>query len=142
VTKLTARSVDGPLAQLSNLAIAFLISSISRLVAIAFSAPAFIIPGLFVGLCGAFMAQVYMKAQMSIKRERSNAKSPVVAAINGAFTGLVSIRAFGVQQMFREQSTTKLNTYSRLSILQYNLNRWIGIRIQVGIFSLIRLSKY
>jgi hypothetical protein len=104
---------------MSNYTLAILISSLSRLVAIAFSAPVFIIPGLFIGICGGLMGQIYMKAQMSVKRERSNAKSPVVAEINGAFTGLVSIRAFGVQQMFTQQSVHKINKYTELSVLFY-----------------------
>jgi hypothetical protein len=104
---------------MSNMTLNILISSLSRLVAIAFSAPVFIIPGLFIGICGGLMGQIYMKAQMSVKRERSNAKSPVVAEVNGAFTGLVSIRAFGVQQMFTQQGMNKINKYTELSVLFY-----------------------
>lgn len=114
-----------------NLVISVLASTLSRLIAISFSAPVFIIPGITIGLGGGFLGQVYMKAQMSVKRERSNAKSPVVAEINGAFAGLISIRAFGVQKMFTQQGVDKINTYTRLSILFYGLNRWIGVRIQV-----------
>jgi H+/Cl- antiporter ClcA len=123
--------VDGPLAQLFNMVVAILISAMSRLVAIAFSAPVFIVPGLVIGICGGVLGQVYMKAQMSVKRERSNAKSPVVAEVNGAFAGLVSIRAFGVQKMFTQQGVDKINKYTQLSILFYFLNRWISVRIQV-----------
>jgi hypothetical protein len=34
----------------------------------------FIMPGIVVGLCGLVLGQAYMKAQLSVKRERSNAK--------------------------------------------------------------------
>jgi H+/Cl- antiporter ClcA len=124
-------AVDGPFAQLFNTVLAIIISAMSRLVAIAFSAPVFIIPGLFIGICGGVLGQVYMKAQMSVKRERSNAKSPVLAEINGAFAGLISIRAFGVQQMFTQQGVSKINKYTQLSILFYFLNRWVSVRVQV-----------
>jgi ABC-type multidrug transport system fused ATPase/permease subunit len=107
------------LARLSNTALVLVISSLSRLVAIAFSAPAFIIPGLVIGAFGGFLGQIYLRAQMSVKRERSNAKSLVVAEVNDAFTGLVSIRAFGVQQRFTQQSVDKINAYMQLSILMF-----------------------
>jgi ABC-type multidrug transport system fused ATPase/permease subunit len=116
-------AVDGPLAQLSNTALGIFISFMSHLIAIAFSAPLFIIPGLAVGVCGGLMAQIYMKAQLSVKRERSNAKSPIVAEINGAFAGLVSIRAFGVQRVFAQQAAEKINQYTGLSVL-FNKYGW------------------
>jgi hypothetical protein len=109
----------------------------SRLIAIAFSAPAFVIPGLFIGICGGLMGQIYMKAQMSVKRERSNAKSPVVAEINGAFTGLVSIRAFGVQQMFTQQGVNKINKYTELSVLFYKYVYFCGLLCRQTINTLI-----
>jgi ABC-type multidrug transport system fused ATPase/permease subunit len=131
--KLTRYVVDGPMGQLVNGVLAILISSLSRLVAIAFSAPIFILPGVAIGVIGGIMGRLYMKAQLSVKRERSNAKSPVLAEVNGAFAGLTSIRAFDAQEMFTRQSITKINKYSHVSILFYNLNRWISIRIQVSV---------
>jgi hypothetical protein len=81
-------------------------------VVIAFSAPLFIFPGLFVALGGfgmsddvsetcenvdrlfAVFGQVYMKAQLAVKRERSNAKvcRPFVPGAVCLLTCLVSPR--------------------------------------------------
>jgi hypothetical protein len=91
-------------------------------------------------LCAA-MGQFYIKAQLSVKRERSNAKvihwfmccfsqvakalyqAPVLAAVNGAFAGLTSIRAFSAQSMFTEQSSEKIDEYTRITVSFWNLNR-------------------
>jgi hypothetical protein len=56
----------------------------------------------------------------------------VLAAINGAFSGLTSIRAYGAQAMFTAQSMDKVNKYTQVSIVFWNVNRWVSVRIQVG----------
>lgn len=50
--------------------------------------PAFLLPAVFLGVFGAFLGNVYIKAQLSIKREMSNAKAPVLAVFGGAIAGL------------------------------------------------------
>jgi hypothetical protein len=60
------------------------------------------------------------------------AQAPVVAAINGAFTGLVSIRAFEAQTAFMEQTEETVNRYTRISISFFHLTRWVTVRMQVA----------
>jgi ABC-type multidrug transport system fused ATPase/permease subunit len=108
------------------------IEALWRLLGVVFNAPIFIVPGSIVAGLGAIFSQLYLKAQLSVKRERSNAKAPILAELNGAFSGLTSIRAFGAQQMFSERTAPKIDKYSHVSVIFYNLNRWISIRIQVG----------
>jgi hypothetical protein len=52
-------------------------------------------------------------------------QSPVLAAVNGAFAGLVSIRAYGAQAMFIDQCMEKVDTYTHVSQVFYNLNRQV-----------------
>lgn len=59
-----------------------------KLTAIVIFTPAFILPGLLVFIVGGWCGQIYMKAQLSVKRETSNAKAPVVAHFNAAISGL------------------------------------------------------
>jgi hypothetical protein len=59
---------------MSNYFVAMAIGALSRLIAITISAPAFILPAAGIGAAGVFIGQVYIKAQLSVKRERSNAK--------------------------------------------------------------------
>lgn len=51
-------------------------------------APVFIIPAVLIASAGGFLGGVYMLAQLSIKREMSNAKAPVLGAFGGAMAGL------------------------------------------------------
>lgn len=51
-------------------------------------APAFIAPAIVVIILGGFLGNVYIKAQLSMKREAGNAKAPVLAVFGGAMAGL------------------------------------------------------
>jgi ABC-type multidrug transport system fused ATPase/permease subunit len=124
------QSIDGPLVQISSQFIATFVMGVSRLITIAISTPIFVVPGFVIGAIGVMFGQIYIKAQLSIKRERSNAKAPVVAAFNGAFSGLVSIRAYGAEEMFTAETMKKVDTYTQVSIVFWNLNRWVAVRIQ------------
>ena len=42
---------------------------------------------------------------------------------------IVSIRAYGAQQPFTNELMKKIDHYIKVSRTSYNLNRWIGIRI-------------
>ena len=59
-----------------------------RLVTIVWATPIFIFPAVFVAVLGGFLGQVYIKAQLSIKREMSNAKAPVLGVFGSAVGGL------------------------------------------------------
>jgi hypothetical protein len=66
-----------------------------------------------------------MRAQLSVKREMSNAKQPVLAIFNGAMAGLVSIRAYGAQRSFVSQSHICIDRYVRAARPMWDLNRWV-----------------
>lgn len=41
----------------------------------------------------------------------------------------MSIRAYGAQHAFREESLKRIDHYSRIARTSWNLNRWIGLRM-------------
>ena len=43
----------------------------------------------------------------------------------------MSIRAYGAQVAFKTESLARLNHYLRIARMSYNLNRWIGMRIDL-----------
>ncbi|RXW21499.1 hypothetical protein EST38_g4368 [Candolleomyces aberdarensis] len=102
--------------------------SISLVSAVLF-VPIFALPGLLIAGLGIFIGSRYLKAQLSVKRELSNAKSPMLSHFSAAIAGLVSIRAYGAQDIFKIESRRRIDHYLRISRLNYDLNRWIGIRI-------------
>lgn len=66
-----------------------------KFAAVVVLSPVFALPGIFVGIILGWLSQMYMKAQLSVKRERSNARSPVVGHFGAALSGL---GAFSIRQ--------------------------------------------
>ncbi|KAH9480738.1 ATP-binding cassette transporter abc4 [Psilocybe cubensis] len=125
------RAVDGVVPQsfadLTELAI----SMVTKIGVIVIFTPLFLAPGLGVAALGLYLGNMYLKAQLSVKREMSNARSPLLAHFSAAIQGIVSIRAYNAQQPFKAESLKRIDHYVRIARMSYNLNRWIGIRIDL-----------
>jgi hypothetical protein len=123
-------------------------SMMMKFAAVVAFTPVFLFPGLAVALLGAWCGQIYLKAQLCVKREMSNARSPVLSHFGAAVAGIVSIRAYQVQDAFRAevsvdpiaeqnnrslvlQSLKRIDSYTRAARTFYNLNRWISIRVDI-----------
>ncbi|KZV64707.1 P-loop containing nucleoside triphosphate hydrolase protein [Peniophora sp. CONT] len=122
------KSIDGPFAGEFRWLMNVSAQLITQLVAIAVITPAVIFPGAAIFLLGALLGRVYMNAQLPVKREMSNRKAPVLGHFGAAVTGLTSIRAYGAQDAFRQESYQRIENYTRSSRMFYDLNRWIAIR--------------
>ncbi|PPR04710.1 hypothetical protein CVT24_011832 [Panaeolus cyanescens] len=125
------RSIDGGLPFLFSYVVGQIVGMIVRFASILYFTPVFLIPGMFVTLLGFILGKIYLKAQMSTKREMSNALSPMLAHLSASIHGLVSIRAYGAQEAFKEESLHRINHYIRISRPSYNLNRWVSVRIDL-----------
>ena len=142
-------AVDGQLANTLGWLIELTVSMIGKFLAVITFSPIFAIPGVIVSAVGAWCGQIYMKAQLSVKREMSNAKAPVLGHFGAAIAGLsksiicvrcelyaegifspASIRAYGAQEYFRQESYRRIDKYVRAARTFYNLNRWVSIRIE------------
>ncbi|OCH87310.1 P-loop containing nucleoside triphosphate hydrolase protein [Obba rivulosa] len=149
VSRIIARctqDIDSVDSAISSLLSNFLDMSLLMLVkfcSIIVLSPLFIIPGSIITVLGAFCGQLYMKAQLCVKREMSNARAPVLGHFGAAIAGLTSIRAYGAQDMFRKESFRRINQYTRAAVPFYNLNRWLCIRTDAlgGLFAAL-LAAY
>ncbi|KAF7794061.1 hypothetical protein EIP86_005190 [Pleurotus ostreatoroseus] len=103
----------------------------ARLIAVILYTPTFLAPAVFIAVFGAWLGQMYMKSQLSIKREMSNAKAPVLSVVTGAISGLVSIRAYGAQDAFQNLTRERIDVYIRAARTFWNLNRWVAVRIDL-----------
>ncbi|KAI9434157.1 hypothetical protein H4582DRAFT_2081171 [Lactarius indigo] len=126
ITRVTQdiRALDGPVANTFVGAIDLSVAMFLKFVAVVYFTPGFSVPGIAIAFFGAWLGRIYMKAQIAIKREMSNAKAPVLGHFGASVAGLVSIRAYGAQLAFRKES------YRRI-------DRWINLRIDVlgGLFA-------
>ncbi|KAI0258771.1 hypothetical protein BC834DRAFT_974833 [Gloeopeniophorella convolvens] len=128
-------SVDGPLSNNFRNVLAMSSCVLVKLAAIIFFTPIFVFPGAIVFAIGVCCGQIYMKAQLSVKREMSNKKAPVLGHFAAAITGLVSIRAYGAQDAFRQESYNRIDNYTRAKRVFNNINRKSYLPSETG-FSL------
>lgn len=64
------------------------IALITQLLAIALVEPAVVLPGIAIFLVGTWLGNIYMQAQLPVKREMSNKKAPVLGHFGAAVAGL------------------------------------------------------
>jgi hypothetical protein len=80
--------VDGPIAQGLGWLTEMTLGMLIKFGAVVLFTPIFILPGLVLAFVGGWCGQVYIKAQLSVKREMSNARSPVLSHFGAAIAGL------------------------------------------------------
>ncbi|KAH9053585.1 hypothetical protein EDB87DRAFT_1825596 [Lactarius vividus] len=131
------RALDDPISRTFNGLIEITINMLIKFATVVFLTPVFVVPGVAMAVLGAWLGQVYMKAQIAIKREMSNAKAPVLGHFGATVAGLPSIRAYGAQLAFRKESYRRIDRYSRAGRAFYVMNRWISLRIEFlgGLFA-------
>ncbi|KAH8990840.1 hypothetical protein EDB92DRAFT_1935217 [Lactarius akahatsu] len=133
-------ALDDPISRTFNRLIEITINMLIKFATVVFLTPVSVVPGLAMVVLGAWLGQVYMKAQIAIKREMSNAKAPVLGHFGATVAGLPSIRAYGAQLAFRKESYRRIDRYSRAGRAFYVMNRkvgWISLRIEFlgGLFA-------
>ncbi|KAJ7678094.1 hypothetical protein DFH06DRAFT_975898 [Mycena polygramma] len=93
--------------------------------------PVFLLPAIVLFGLGGWCGRVYMAAQLSVKRDMSNARAPVLGHFGAAMTGLTSIRAYAHEPTFIAEMQERINYYTRSARVFYNLNRWIAVRLEL-----------
>ena len=64
------------------------LSMLIKFGAVIIFSPIFTLPGIAAFLIGGWAGQMYIKAQLSVKREMSNARSPVLSHFGAAIAGI------------------------------------------------------
>lgn len=123
------KSVDGSLGRYLQQVLHQVLECSFRLVVMSVLIPAFFIPIVVVSIVGITCGQMYVRAQMGVKRIVSVKESPLFSHFGDAIAGIVTIRGFGAQDRFLEENLRRIDDYSQPSEALYSLNRWIGIRI-------------
>ncbi|PPQ77068.1 hypothetical protein CVT25_014881 [Psilocybe cyanescens] len=125
-------TVDNWIMQSVQLVVDMSAGMLASLASISLFTPVFLLPGIVAAVIGTLLGNVYLKAQLSMSRERfltSNARSPLLAHFSAATHGLVSIRAYGAQKVFSEESIRRIDYYSRAARTSSVVNKWINLRI-------------
>uniref|UniRef100_A0A8H7XNY7 P-loop containing nucleoside triphosphate hydrolase protein n=1 Tax=Psilocybe cubensis TaxID=181762 RepID=A0A8H7XNY7_PSICU len=104
---------------------------LATLATIVLFTPVFVIPGIIAALFGVLLGNVYLKTQLSMNREKSNARSPLLAHFSASMQGLVSIRAYGAQKAFSEELLRRIDYHSRAVRASTTMNKWINVRVDM-----------
>ena len=86
-------AVDGPFANEFKWLVQVSATMLIKLIAVVIVTPSFLVPGLLVFVIGRWLGNVYMAAQLSVKREMSNKRAPVLGHFGAAIAG-ISTRSF------------------------------------------------
>ncbi|KAI0344132.1 multidrug resistance-associated ABC transporter [Trametopsis cervina] len=121
-------SIDGPVASYFTGLADITAVIVLRFITIIVMSPLYFIPSLVISLVVAWVGQIYIKAQLAVKREMSNARSPILGHFGAAVTGIVSLRAYGAQAAFHLESMKRVNRWTRAARTFSNLNKWVSIR--------------
>ncbi|CAL1716627.1 unnamed protein product [Somion occarium] len=136
-------TVDGPLASYFFQLFDCSMQMIFRFTAILMVTPSFALLGVIIAALGLAAGQAFMKAQLPIKRETSLARAAVVGHLATSLSGLVTIRAYGVQERYGLELHGVIDQYSRAARTTSNLNQWISTRIDMlGALFVASLSVY
>ncbi|KAJ7730238.1 P-loop containing nucleoside triphosphate hydrolase protein, partial [Mycena maculata] len=123
--------VDGPVATALWTLIDHTVSMSITFCAIVLFNPVFLGPGLVFFMLGSYLGRLYMPARISVKRELSNTRSPVLGHFAATVAGLTSIRAYGCQEAFINESLRRLDRCTRAGRLAFDLTRWSSLRTQM-----------
>ncbi|KAF9054886.1 multidrug resistance-associated ABC transporter [Panaeolus papilionaceus] len=136
-------AIDGPIPQYLMWCLEPIIALFTKLTVVIVFSPAFLAPSLVVAFFGYYIGHIYLQTQLSVKRETSNAKSPILSHFSAAIHGLASIRAYGSEDAFITKSMDQINNYTRIARTTYNLHRWVSIRIEgMGAIFTAALAAY
>ncbi|KIP03407.1 hypothetical protein PHLGIDRAFT_242940 [Phlebiopsis gigantea 11061_1 CR5-6] len=125
------QAIDGQVPMALDALFNITLSCFMKIGAVLIFTPVFLLPAVFIAALGGFLGSMYIKAQLAVKREMSNAKAPVLGVFGGAIAGLSSIRAYSAQEAFRDQLHERIDRYVRAARSFYNVNRWVSTRLDV-----------
>ncbi|KAI2623115.1 ABC multidrug transporter [Hypoxylon sp. NC1633] len=122
-------SLDSVLVEYLRIAIDNIFRFVLRLTAIGSIMPVFAIPAALICSVGLVCAEMYTRAQLSVKALTSASQSPIFSFFGESITGRAVIRSrSGMREAFADDLARRLRVYARAGETQYNLNRWICVR--------------
>lgn len=92
--------------------------------------PVFLVPGIISSVIGVLAGEVYTRTAVVVKRLVQSSQSPVFSQFNDDMAGIMIIRARkDVPKSFANLLAFRLRSWNRASETNFNLNRWVALRI-------------
>ncbi|PSR76546.1 P-loop containing nucleoside triphosphate hydrolase protein [Coniella lustricola] len=101
-----------------------------RMGAVSSIMPLFLLPGLLSCAVGVLAGEAYTRTAVVVRRLVQSSQSPVFSQFADDMAGMQVIRArTGVPKAFSNLLAERLRSFTRANETNYNLNRWVGVRI-------------
>jgi ABC-type multidrug transport system fused ATPase/permease subunit len=140
------RAIDGSLPGNAQETAEITSSMLLKLLSIVLLTPAFLLPGIAFAAIGGLVGQIYIRTQLPVRRyvvnhqllfssdfcwrlnsliisESSNSRSSLIGHLSTSMAGLITIRAYGAEETFIQESLRRIDSYMRPTRSFYNLNR-------------------
>ncbi|CAN0096597.1 unnamed protein product, partial [Discosporangium mesarthrocarpum] len=122
------QEVDKELMEAFKSTVACAFSALAIVVVISYTVPFLIIFLVPVSAVAVWFGIRYLKASRELKRLDSVSRSPIYAHFSESVNGVSTIRAFGAQERFVQESALRVDACNRA---HFNLwSRWFNMRIQ------------
>ncbi|XP_016840841.1 multidrug resistance-associated protein 1 isoform X10 [Nasonia vitripennis] len=108
-----------------------LVSVIATLVVISYSTPIFISVIVPTGLLYYFIQRFYVATSRQLKRLESVSRSPIYSHFGESVTGAQTIRAYGMQERFIQESEKRVDFNQVCYYPSIIANRWLAIRLEM-----------
>ncbi|PNF24809.1 hypothetical protein B7P43_G15136 [Cryptotermes secundus] len=104
---------------------------IATLVVISYSTPIFITVIVPIGILYYFIQRFYVATSRQLKRLESVSRSPIYSHFGESITGAQTIRAYGVQQRFMQESESRVDFNQICYFPSIIANRWLAVRLEM-----------
>ncbi|KAL0267499.1 UNVERIFIED_CONTAM: hypothetical protein PYX00_009752 [Menopon gallinae] len=108
----------------------FFFEVIGTIVVISYTTPIFVTVIIPIGLLYYFIQRFYVATSRQLKRIESVSRSPIYSHFGETVTGTLSIRAYGVQQRFIQESEDKVDFNQICYYPSLIANRWLAVRLE------------
>ena len=123
--------IDQELAPYAEALVISFLGCITTVVLITVITPLFLVFGVIVSLCFAYVGVLYLTLSRELKRFESITRSPINQHFTETLTGVTTIRAFGDERRFMVQNMQNIDTNNRPFFFVWVNNRWMSFRANV-----------
>lgn len=104
---------------------------VAVIVVISYSTPIFLSVVLPMAIIYYFIQVFYVATSRQLKRIESITRSPIYTHFSETITGQSTIRAYGDDQRFTNESETRVDYNQMMSYPSIIANRWLSVRLEV-----------
>ncbi|KAJ3148342.1 hypothetical protein HDU86_007451 [Geranomyces michiganensis] len=123
------QTIDQEVASYSGEFLANAIAAVAVVILIGVISPTFVIALGPIAIIYRSVAKRYLRTSTELKRLDSITRSPIYSHFSETLVGAATIRAYGAEKRFMDESNARVDTNHRAFFYLWTSNRWLGIRV-------------